>query len=72
MNNFSQHIFSENKLEFPENATELCPCFSHIKVLFLNRMGYSWEQVSEQILGTFLGKTLPAVDKLPCFVGNFS
>ena len=63
MNNISQHIFSENKLEFPENATELCPCFSQIKVLFLNRMEYSWEQVSGKILsiGTFLGKIMPTI-----------
>lgn len=36
---------SENILEFPLDPTTLVSSFVHVRVLFVNRMGYSWQQV---------------------------
>ena len=38
-------LFSENVLEFPQEASDLVSSFFHIKVLYVNRMNYTWEQV---------------------------
>lgn len=36
---------SENQLELSSDPKSLLSSFSHIKVLFLNRMGYSWQKI---------------------------
>lgn len=38
-------LYSDNRLEMPTDVTELCDSFSNVKVLKLNRVHYSWQQV---------------------------
>ncbi|XP_045187211.2 tubulin-specific chaperone E-like isoform X2 [Mercenaria mercenaria] len=45
LKNLNSLNVSENNLELPPDPKLLLSSFSHIKVLFLNRTGYSWQQI---------------------------
>lgn len=57
---------SDNRLEMPTDVTELCDSFSNVKVLKLNRVHYSWQQLLECC------KVFPCLEQLHVCFNNLS